>query len=127
GDTAPTDNLVKASKGADVLVHEALSPELVGILGNAMTAAGRTRPAKIMHDIPSYHTGPVAAARIANRAHVRLLVYTHLIPVLPDAIAERAFLRGVSDVRPDGVVLGHDGLIVRLPGHSDRIEQDDLN
>ncbi|HEX3808441.1 MAG TPA: MBL fold metallo-hydrolase [Rhizomicrobium sp.] len=127
GDTAPTDNLVKASKGADVLVHEALSPELVGILGNAMTAAGRTRPAKIMHDIPSYHTSPVAAARIANQAHVRLLVYTHLIPVLPDAIAERAFLRGVSDVRPDGVVLGHDGLIVRLPGHSDRIEQDDLN
>jgi ribonuclease Z len=126
GDTSASENLAHRASGSDVLVHEGLSPELVGILGDAATAAGRLRAAKIMHDIPGYHTSPVAAARIANEAHAKLLVFTHLLPVLPNAIAERAFLRGVSDVRPDGVVLGHDGFLVRLPGHSDAIEQTTL-
>jgi ribonuclease Z len=126
GDTSASENLAHMASGSDVLVHEGLSPELVGILGDAATAAGRLRAAKIMHDIPGYHTSPVAAARIANEAHAKLLVFTHLLPVLPNAIAERAFLRGVSDVRPEGVVLGHDGFLVRLPGHSDAIEQTTL-
>jgi len=126
GDTVADENLAHAALGSDVLVHEALSPELVGILGDAMTKVGRWRAAKIMHDIPGYHTSPVAAARIANEAQAKLLVFTHLLPVLPDAIAERAFLRGVSDVRPNGVVLGHDGLLVRLPANSTAIEQSTL-
>jgi len=126
GDTAPDESLARAARGADVLLHEALSPELVGMLGQVLQAAGRARPAKIMHDIPGYHSSPVAAARIANEAHARLLVYTHLIPMLPNALAERAFLRGVSDVRPDGVTLGHDGLLIRLPPHSAAIGQSTL-
>ena len=116
GDTIYDEDLARAAQGSDVLVHEALSPQLVGIMRDEMLAAGRPRPAKIMHDIPGYHTTPVEAARIANLAHVKLLIYTHLLPILPNGIAIRAFLKGVSDVRPDGVRVGHDGLIVRLPG-----------
>lgn len=127
GDTAPDTDLAKAARGTDVLVHEALSPELVGILHDAMVANGRVRPAKIMHDIPGYHTSPVDAARIANLAHARLLVLTHLIPMLPNGLAERAFMSGVDLVRSDGTVLGHDGLIFRLPAGSDAIERDDLD
>jgi ribonuclease Z len=56
-----------------------------------------------------------------------LLVYTHLIPMLPNALAERAFLRGVDAVRPDGVVLGRDGLVFRLPGGTSEIERADLD
>jgi ribonuclease Z len=127
GDTAPDEDLARAAHGADILVHEGLSPEMVGILHDEMLANGRSRSAKIMHDIPGYHTSPVEAARIANEAGAKLLVFTHIIPMLPNAIAERAFLRGVNAVRPDGVVLGHDGLIFRLPGGSDQIERDDLD
>jgi ribonuclease Z len=127
GDTAPDADLAKAATGTDVLVHESLSPELVGILHDAMIANGHARPAKIMHDIPGYHTSPVDGASIANKARARLLVFTHLIPMLPNAMAERAFLRGVDAVRPDGVVLGHDGLVFRLPASSDAIERDDLD
>jgi ribonuclease Z len=126
GDTSKDENLAHAAANTDVLVHEALSPELVGLLGDALTQAGRPRAAKIMHDIPGYHTSPVDAARIANEAHAKLLVYTHLLPILPNTIAERAFLRGVPDVRGDGVVLGHDGLLIKLPPHSDAIEQSAL-
>ena len=127
GDTVKDDNLAKAALNSDVLVHEALNPELVKIFEQAALAGGRPRAAKIFHDIPGYHTSPIDAAKVANEAHAKLLVYTHLLPILPNAIAERAFLKGVSDVRPTGVVLGHDGMIFRLPGGTDRIEQDTLN
>ncbi len=126
GDTAPDEDLAHAAQGADILVHEGLSPEMVGIMHDTLLATGHPRQAKIMHDIPGYHTAPVDAARIANEAHAKLLVFTHIIPMLPNALAERAFLRGVSDVRPDGVVLGHDGAVFRLPGGSDAIEQSSL-
>ena len=80
-----------------------------------------------MHDIPGYHTSPVDAAKIANMAHARLLLFTHLLPILPNAIAVRAFLKGVSDVRPDGVRVGHDGLVVRLHKGSDALDIGDVN
>jgi ribonuclease Z len=128
GDTAAYLPLAQAARGSDVLVHEAQSNVLVGVLGDAMTAAGRARPAKIMHDIPGYHTTPTEAARIANAAHVKLLIFTHINPPLPfAAIAEPAFLAGVSYLRPGGWLLGHDGMVVRLPGHGDAIEQSDIN
>jgi ribonuclease Z len=128
GDTAPYEPLAVAARGSDVLVHEAQSNVLVGILGDVLTAAGRPRPAKIMHDIPGYHTTPVDAARIANDAHAKLLVFTHINPPLPLAfISEPAFLAGVSDVRPSGWLIGHDGMLIRLPGHSDVIEQTEVN
>ena len=127
GDTIYDEDLAHEAQGSDVLVHEALSPELVGIMHDEMLAAGRPRPAKIMHDIPGYHTSPVDAARIANMAHVKLLLYTHLLPILPNAIAVRAFLKGVADIRPDGVKVGHDGLIVRLPGGKADVEVGDVN
>jgi ribonuclease Z len=127
GDTIMDRDLANAAQGTDVLVHEALQPQMVGIMHDAMIANGRPRPAKIMHDIPGYHTSPVDAAKIANAAHARLLVYTHLLPILPNWIAVRAFLTGVEDVRPTGVEVGYDGMIVRLPGHSDTIETGDLN
>src|SRR4029078_4967632 len=88
----------------------------------AATAADRPRIAKIMHDIPSYHTSPVEAAEAANEGGVALLVLYHLNPPPPSAIAERVFLRGVADVRPKGVVLGDDGTVVELPTGSDAIK-----
>jgi ribonuclease Z len=127
GDTSYYPPLAVAARGSDVLVHEAQSNVLVGILGEALARAGRPRPAKIMHDIPGYHTTPVDAARLANLARAKLLLFTHINPPLPNEIAERAFLDGVSDVRPDGWLLGRDGTLIRLPGHSDVIEKTSVN
>jgi ribonuclease Z len=127
GDTIYDEDLAHAAEGSDVLVHEGLAPELVGIMGDEMRAAGRLRPAKIMHDIPGYHTAPPDAAKIANMAHARLLLFTHLLPILPNAIAVRAFLKGVDEVRPSGVRVGHDGLIVRLPRGSTDVNIGDVN
>jgi len=126
GDTTPDEDLARAARGADVLVHEGLSPQMVSLLGEALEENGHLRTAKIMHDIPGYHSSPVDAARIANEAGVTLLVFTHLLPQLPGDSAEQLFLDGVADVRPSGVVLGHDGLLVLLPDGSKDIDQANL-
>ncbi len=119
GDTVEDAGLVTAARGADVLVHEAQANHLVAILREEAERTERPRIAKILGDIPSYHTSPVQAAEVANAAGVRLLVLSHLTPPPPAWLVERAFLRGVSAVRADGWVLGDDGVLVTLPIGSD--------
>jgi ribonuclease Z len=127
GDTSYYPPFAEAARGSDVIVHEAQNNDLVAVLGSVFTAAGRPRPAKIMHDIPDYHTTPVEGARIANQANAKLLLFTHLIPPLPNWIAERAFLGGVSETRHGDWMLGRDGTLIRLPGHSVVIEKTQIH
>jgi ribonuclease Z len=122
GDTNPSPLVVAASKGADVLFHEAQANFLVKIIQQEALAAGSNQYAKILGDIPNYHTSPVDAANIANEAGVGLLVLYHLTPPPTNAIVERIFMRGVSDVRPSAVVVARDGLVVTLPAGSKEIE-----
>lgn len=122
GDTARSDNLVHFAKGADLLVHEALSPELVGRMEAAAKAAGRPRLAKIMFDIPDYHTSPREAAAVAEAAGVRHLLFTHVVPQLPLGGLRRIFLDGTGDAFDGGITLGVDGTMVSLPSGSDAID-----
>ena len=73
GDTRKDPAMVRAAEGADVLVHEAQANHMVALIGEVAGGAGRANVAKIMSDIPSYHTSPVEAAEIANEAGVGLL------------------------------------------------------
>jgi ribonuclease Z len=122
GDTVKSTSLVEASKDVDVLFHEAQANFAVEVARDANAAAGFLQYAKLLGDIPDYHTSPVEAAEVANAAGADLLVLYHLTPPPPNPIAERIFMRGVSDVRRDGVMLSRDGLLVTLPAGSDAIE-----
>lgn len=68
GDTAPTDEVVKACNGCDVLLHEVYNPH------------GRE-----LHDehwkeyFRTFHTSPAELAEIARRAHPKLLVAYHQV------------------------------------------------
>jgi ribonuclease Z len=121
GDTAPDAGVANAARGADVLLHEAQANHLVAMIGEAAAAANRPRVAKIMADIPSYHTSPVDAAKLANDAGVKLLVLYHLTPPPPLRLMERVYTRGVSEVRPDGWVLADDLLLVELPAEASEV------
>lgn len=125
GDTVKSANLISVAQGADVLVHEAQANHLVALLGEA---AGKQRPrvAKLMGDIPSYHTTPVEAAELANEANVKLLVMSHLTPSPPNALVARIFVRGVDAVRPNGWVMADDGMLFTLPADSHEIEQGEI-
>jgi ribonuclease Z len=118
GDTAKTEAVVRAAKGADVLLHEAQANHMITMIGEAGAAAGRPRVAKIMSDILTYHTTPVEAAEVANEAGVKLLVLYHLNPPPPFKLMEYVFTRGVSDVRPHDWLIADDGLLIELPAGS---------
>jgi ribonuclease Z len=115
GDTTPTPNLVAHARGADVLVHEAQANALVRVMADAARETGESRVAKILGDIPNYHTDPADAAKEAVAAGVRLLVLTHLTPPPDNMLLRRIFRRDVTGTPPLGVVLGEDGTLVVLP------------
>ncbi len=121
GDTAPSARLEAAAEGADVLVHEGLSPELVGIQREQALRHGRTNLAAILHDILSYHTTPEQAAGIAERAHVRYLLFTHVIPPLPLRGLEGPFLGRSRSIFHGEIRVGRDGDFLSLPAGSDAI------
>jgi ribonuclease Z len=121
GDTKRSANLEARAQGVDLLVHEALSPELVGRLHAAAEAAGRTNLAKITADIPDYHTSPVEAAGIARAAGVRHLLFYHVVPPLPVPGLDRVFLEGVADAYDGGVTLGRDGTFLTLERGANRV------
>jgi len=66
GDTSPTDAIVEACNGCDVLVHEVYSAERF---------AGRSSAWQRYHS--SFHTSTVELADIAQRARPKLLVLYH--------------------------------------------------
>jgi len=80
GDYHPHEDTVSAVKGADVLVSEVYVPEYFGREGDAV--AERLR---------RYHCTPEQAAELAQKAGVKKLVFTHIIPPsASDEIVERA-------------------------------------
>jgi ribonuclease Z len=114
GDTRRCDAMVREARNADLLLHEALSPAMVGLFEDGFAKAGSANFAKIMHDIPSYHTTPVEAAQIAQAAGVRMLVLHHIIPVLPRGL-EPAFLQGTDTFYGGPIHVGVDGDWFSLP------------
>jgi ribonuclease Z len=68
GDTSPSDNLVAVCKGVDVLIHEAIDPEVLR----------RLVPDKRRVDaIVERHTTPEQAAEVFSKVSPRLAVFSH--------------------------------------------------
>ncbi len=126
GDTSKSANLQAMAGGVDLLVHEALSPELVGVMTRAAQTAGVPRIEKITVDIVGYHTSPIEAAEIARDAKVRHLLFYHIVPPLPLAPLREVFVDGVDEIYDGPVTLGRDGTLISMPAGSTDIEVDEL-
>ena len=68
GDTVPTDAVVEACNGCDILLHEVYSP-----------AGAQTQEPHWKAYFATFHTSPEELARIAIRAHPGLLVLYHQV------------------------------------------------
>lgn len=94
GDTTLSESLIRHAKGADVLVHEAALPEHFDKHDSAEVAAR----------LKAYHSTPEQAGEAAERAGVKLLVLTHLVPGDNDA----EFLARASKTFHGKIVVGRD-------------------
>jgi ribonuclease Z len=121
GDTTKSANLQRFAEGVDLLVHEALAPQLVEVITRGATAAGRPNLAQITVDILDYHTSPVEAAEVARDAGVGHLLYNHIVPPLLLRPMQGLFLEGVAEVYDGPVTIGRDGTLVVLEAGSDAI------
>lgn len=74
GDTRFSENLIRFSKGADVLIHEVASakPELL-------------RASETARRIIGHHTTPEEAGKVFDRVKPRLAVYTHIVLLTTDS------------------------------------------
>ena len=73
GDTRASDSLVRAAQGADVLIHEVLSPEVERRLSK-VSDPGQTER------IIVHHATPEEAGKVFSRVGPKLAVYSHIVP-----------------------------------------------
>lgn len=120
GDTVKLANIEQFARGVDLLVHEALAPNLVGMMHDAAEDTGNRRLLKITDDILDYHTSPIEAAETARDADVGHLLYYHIVPPLVLPGQKALFLNGAEQVFPD-YTIGEDGTTFSLPADSSEI------
>lgn len=121
GDTTAYAPLTAASRGADILMSEALNREMVRTMESTARDVSKPRIAHIMNDIQDYHISPSEAAQAANQAGARLLVLYHLIPAPDNAILKSIFTRGLDGARQGDWDLAEDGSLYTLPVGSTEI------
>lgn len=115
GDLKYHPPLIQGARNADVLVCEAISRTMTHSLEDAARSVGSDRTGAVMHDVQNYHISPEEAAQIANAAHVRLLVFYHLLPAPDGWLPRQLFARGVNKVRDGDWTLADDGALYTLP------------
>ena len=115
GDTRKWPPLAEASKGADVLLHEAQNADMTRQMVAGLKTLGNARMASVMTDTLSYHTTPVEAADIARAAGVKALVLYHLTQSGLPFYNPEAFTKGMDAGGKLDWRLAKDGMTIDLP------------
>ena len=123
GDTLPSETLMRHAQGVDLLVHEAMNPEMLSVLDRAATASGEDVAATVAQDILTYHTFPEEAARIARDADVGHLVLTHFLPPLPVSVLHPTFLGDSRSIFAGPITLADEGMLFSLPPDTTAIHE----
>lgn len=114
-DTVYSENLITAAKETDLLVHDALSEELLLMVADAQTDAGNASRGQILAEVLDYHATAPQAAEAAQKAGARALAITHIVPPLPLKGLEEIFLADAPE-RYDGPLwMANDGDLYSLP------------
>ena len=122
GDTSYHRPLATASKGADVLIHEAQNADMTRQMSAGLKTLGSPRMSAIMADTLSYHATPVEAAQIGKIAGVKALVLYHITQAGLPFYTPEAFTRGMDAVDGADWKIATDGMTITLPAGSTEIK-----
>ena len=123
GDTIHDGSVQKYSKDVDLLVHSAIS---IDIVERMRGLAPIPQMDKILFDIQDYHTSIREAGEIARDANVKHLLIYHSIPTPRNKIMEDVFFRPLDGVF-DEYTLSDDGTRIIMPVGTDEIIIDQIN
>jgi ribonuclease Z len=123
GDTIHDGSVQKYSQDVDLLVHSAIS---IDIVERMRGIAPIPQMDKILFDIQDYHTSIEEAGEIARDANVEHLLIYHSIPTPRNALMERVFFRPIEGVF-ENYSLSDDGTRVIMPVGNDDIFIDEIN
>ena len=123
GDTIHDGSVQKYSKDVDLLIHSAIS---IDIVERMRGVAPIPQLDKILFDIQDYHTTIEEAGEIARDANVKHLLIYHSIPTPRNALMERVFLRPIENIFKDHT-LSDDGTRIIMPVENDEIVIDKIN
>ncbi len=115
GDTTPSATVQREAQGVDLLIHEAMSTELMTFLQEGAHVAKRDKLEQLMKDILNYHSTPQEAATIASKANVNFLLLNHVAPPLPLPGLVDVFLKGTADIFKGKIQVAKDGDMLSLP------------
>jgi ribonuclease Z len=97
GDSVAIESLFEVADGADLVLHDALSRAMLDPMIEAATQNNVPVLPTIMTDVIDYHADTLRLEAMAEAANIGQLAYYHLVPVPPNALAERIFARGLSE------------------------------
>ena len=123
GDTIHDGSVQKYSQDVDLLVHSAIS---IDIVERMRGIAPIPQMDKILFDIQDYHTSIEEAGEIARDSNVEHLLIYHPIPTPRNALMERVFFRPIEGVF-ENYSLSDDGTRVIMPVGNDDIFIDEIN
>lgn len=109
GDTTAIGSLVEHARGADVLIHEVVSPEV------ERRRAAMVDP-KAIERVVARHATPEACGRLFAEIRPRLAVYSHIVP----SVTTADDLVGPTRRYYDGPLeVGHDLMMITIGGRID--------
>jgi ribonuclease Z len=109
GDTSFCQSLLEASRGADMLICEAMNRPMLDQQMAFLRGAGRTLQASLFEDVPSYHISTPEIAGLARDAKIGELVLSHIIPPIgTDAASVAGFTTGMSDIYTGPITVAKD-------------------
>lgn len=114
GDTRVSERYLEAMRDADLVVHEAINAHLVHEGAAALERTGQKDRGQQAVRVLDYHADTLELARMAQRAGVRHLLLTHLIPAPDNFLARRMFVSGMADEYSGEITLGEDALDLSL-------------
>ncbi len=103
GDTAPCEALATLSRGADLLVHSAVYvPALDRMVARVPNATA------LKASILAHQTSVEDAARLAQKAGVKTLVLSHLVPPDDPAVTPQMWIDAAAAHFRGRIVVGED-------------------
>lgn len=108
GDTKANKVVFEMAENADLLIHEVILNSLLKKTATILDNKSMKRNSRIVTDIQDYHASPKEIIKLANKANVKTLILTHLIPA-PDNIVIKNLYKKETKGFQGKIYLANDG------------------